>query len=509
MRFARNLVLAAISGWTINLAFPTLGWWPAAPLGLAILWWSLEGVKPWPAAVLGLASGLGFFLPHIFWARAAVGVVPWVALSVLESLAIALVAAVWAHVRMSKMLRRAVPLEPVVFAALWVAGEQLRSVIPWGGFPWGRLAFSQVDMPVARFAWLGGAVLVSFVVALVGGCLGLAFEAMRGKRVLLPAVAGAAGSVLLLAGIFIPVDARAESGTLRLGVAQGDVPNRGLDSFSERRLVTVNHAEASYAILQEVPWPLDLMVWPENAADLDPRTDTATSLILTDVAVAAGAPVLVGSIENVEGGRLNISILWSPEGTVLDTYVKQHPAPFAEYIPMRGFARLFSDAVDRVNRDMLPGTEVGVVTLPSARLGRDVVVGDVICFEVAYDGIVRDSVRAGAELLVVQTNNASFGLTAESEQQLAMTRLRAIETGRSTVQSSTVGVSAIVAPDGRVLAKTGLFTQEWMSAEVPLRTSLTPASRHGSLVDLAFLVLPWLWLGIRWLLSLRGRWEWK
>ena len=114
--------------------------------------------------------------------------------------------------------------------------------------------------------------------------------------------------------------------------------------------------------------------------------------------------------------------------------------------------------------------------LPAPELGRSVTISTIICFEVVYDEIVRKSVRDGGEIIIVQTNNASFGLTPESTQQLAMTKLRAIEFGRTAIQASTVGVSAIVTPDGRVTNETELFTPASFAAEVPLRTSMTPAS---------------------------------
>jgi apolipoprotein N-acyltransferase len=128
---------------------------------------------------------------------------------------------------------------------------------------------------------------------------------------------------------------------------------------------------------------------------------------------------------------------------------------------------------------MIAGTEPGVIPLESERLGRTVVLGDVICFEVAYDGIVRESVTEGAEVLVVQTNNASFGRSPESTQQLAMSRFRAVELGRATVQVSTVGVSAVIAPNGAVAQETDLFTADQLVATLPLRQSLTPAARLG------------------------------
>ncbi len=202
---------------------------------------------------------------------------------------------------------------------------------------------------------------------------------------------------------------------------------------------------------------------------------------IDDVAQEVGAPILVGAQEYPEtGGRYNVSLLWEPGTGVVDRYAKQHPAPFGEYIPLRSLLRVFSDQVDRVSIDMIAGTETGVVDLDAPRLGRTVPLGVVICFEVAYDGLVNDAVDAGAELLVVPTNNASFGYTAESTQQLAMSRLRAVSTGRATVQVSTVGVSGVIAPDGTLLRSTGLFTADQMVADLPLRTSLTPAVRAGT-----------------------------
>jgi len=135
--------------------------------------------------------------------------------------------------------------------------------------------------------------------------------------------------------------------------------------------------------------------------------------------------------------------------------------------------------VDLVTRDMIPGDRPGYIPLDSARLRRTVGIGDVICFEVAYDALVRDAVRAGGEVLVVQTNNATFGYSDESTQQLEMSRIRAIEHGRATVQISTVGVSAVITPNGAVTQQTGLFTAEQMAATLPLRDTMTPATRLG------------------------------
>lgn len=478
-----SAVLALLGGLLTWTAFPDLGWWFAAGPGIALLFLAMRRDSARWNALLGFVWGLAFFVPLLTWADDAVGPVPWLALSVAEAGFIALLGAAWSWARRGEAVWRRASLQLVVFVVLWVAVEELRSLWPFGGFPWGRLAFSQADSPLAPLARLGGAPLVSAAVVAAGVALALAWSAAR-RFALLPtlgrlAVVGA----LLVVGMLVPMDTRAEDGTLSVGAVQGNVAQPGLHAFDQRREVLDNHLAGTYALLDQgvAPGDLDVVLWPENGTDIDPQVDAAAAADIDAAARAVGAPLLVGTIEYPEsGGRYNTSLLWEPGKGPVARYSKQRPAPFAEYIPLRSLVRPFSSAVDLVRNDMLPGTEPGVVPLASERLGRTVRIGDVICFEVAYDGIVREAVREGAEVLVVQTNNASFGYSAESTQQLAMARLRAVELGRATVQVSTVGVSAVIAPNGTVAQQTELFTPAQLVARLPLRQSLTPAARLGA-----------------------------
>ena len=480
-RRGTTLLLAIAGGLAVDAGFPGLGWWPLTFVGVALLFVALGRDSARWNALVGLAFGLAFFLPHITWAKFAVGVVPWVGLSLLEAAFIGVFGAAWAWARRGAVIWRRARFQVPVFAILWVGLEEARSVAPFGGFPWGRLAFSQADSPVGRWAWAGGTPLVSGLVVVVGVLVALAVLALR--RVDVGVASGwlLLGAAVVGTGWVLPLDTAAQSGRLAVGAVQGNVPNRGLDAFQQARLVLDNHLAGTYALLDQVePGALDLVLWPENGTDIDPRRDADAGAAISGAAQALGAPILVGTDEYpATGGRLNVGLLWDPVLGPVDSYAKQHPAPFGEYIPMREIARLFSDDVDRVRTDMIPGTEVGLLELDSARLDRVVGIGDVICFEVAYDDLVRDSVLAGAEVLVVQTNNATFGATDESTQQLGMSRLRAIEHGRATVQISTVGVSAVISPAGLVVRDTGLFTAEQMVASLPLRTELTPATRFG------------------------------
>jgi apolipoprotein N-acyltransferase len=463
-------------------AFPDLGWWYAAAPGVALLFLAMRRDSARWNALLGLLWGLAFFVPHLTWADEAVGVVPWLALSVAEAGFVALFGAAWSWARRGEAVWRRASLQLVVFTVLWVAVEELRSLWPFGGFPWGRLAFSQADSPVLALARLGGAPLVSGAVAAAGAALALAWLAAR--RFALLAVIGRVGLAvgLVVVGLLVPMDTRAEDGHLTVGAVQGNVSEPGLHAFDQRREVLDNHLAGTRALLDQVQaGDLDVVLWPENGTDIDPQVDADAAADIDAAAEAVGAPLLLGTIEYPEsGGRYNTALLWEPGVGPVASYSKQRPAPFAEYIPLRDLVRPFSSAVDLVRHDMIAGTEPGVLPLESARLGRTVQIGDVICFEVAYDGIVRESVREGAEILVVQTNNASFGFSPESTQQLAMSRLRAVELGRATVQVSTVGVSAVISPNGTVAQDTELFTADQLVARLPLRQSMTPAASLGA-----------------------------
>jgi len=467
--------------------FPGLGWWPLTVIGLALLFLALARDSARWNALVGFLFGLALFVPHVAFVEAAVGAVPWLALAGAEAALVGLFAAAWAWARRGEVVWRAARLQVPVFGVLWVAVEELRSVWPFGGFPWGRLAFAQADSPLGSWAWVGGVPLVSFLVAAAGAVLALGIVAAR--RVDLGAASGSllAVVVILGSGLLLPLSSAPTDGRLEVGAVQGNVPDRGLDSFSQAREVLRNHVAGTEQLAASAGRPLDVVLWPENSSDIDPRADAEAADLITGAARAVGAPILVGTDHYPEtGGRLNSALLWDPATGPGASYDKLHPTPFAEYIPMRAIARAVSDAVDRVRTDMIPGRTVGALDVDVPRLGRSVTLGVGICFEVAYDDIIRNTVQEGAELIVIPTNNATFGRTDLSVQQLAMSRIRAMEHGRATVQVSTVGVSALIDPAGVVLQQTEHWTAQQMAAALPLRTALTPATRFGDAITWAF-----------------------
>src|SRR3954447_9684820 len=486
------LALALVSGVALDLAFPDPGWWVLAAPGIAGLTLAVRGASTRWGALLGFVAGLGCFVPLLHWSGVFVGVLPWLALAVSQACFVALVGAGLAWAWRVPGGRAGTVL---AVAGLWVLGEGLRARLPFGGFPWGRLAFSQSDAPTLGWAAVGGAPLVTAVVAAAGGCLAVAAVELLLRPARVPVRAGvglAAAVALVAAGPLALTLGNVGSGgaarQVRVAAVQGDVPTAGLDFNAQRRAVLDDHVRATLAYADAVragrsPAP-DVVVWPENSSDIDPLLNPDAAAEIGEAAVAVGVPVLVGAVLNGPGEYVsNAGIVWTPGSGPGDIYVKRHPVPFAEYIPYRSFFRLFSDKVDLVTRDFAPGHTVGVLPLGPAK------VGDVICFEVAYDDLVRDTVRGGADLIVVQTNNATFGHTAESTQQLAMSRLRAVESGRAVVQISTVGVSGLVRPDGSLVDRSGLFTTDVLAGRLPLRTGLTVATRAGAAPEIALAAL--------------------
>jgi apolipoprotein N-acyltransferase len=472
LRWRYSLPLAVAAGVGLLVAFPPYGLWWLAPVAVGALTFAVHRRGPAGGALLGLLAGLAFFVPLLAWAGINVGSVPWLILACFEGLHVALLGGAAAFA--SPLVDRYRWLLPPLTGALWVAMEAVRDRVPFGGFPWGRLAFSQADSPLVRLAALGGAPLVSFAVAAAGGLLALG-ALPPSWRSGYP-VGGAV--VVVLAGLLVPLGSPGGA-TVTVAVVQGNVPRLGLDFNAQRRAVLDNHVRATLALAQRVHAGTvrrpDLVVWPENASDIDPLVpgDADAYNEIDAAARAIGAPILLGAVLYGPGDHArNAGIVWDPTTGPGQMYVKQHPVPFAEYMPLRSIARRVSKAADLVTSDFVAGHTPGVLRVGPAT------VADVICFEVAYDNIVRDAVTGGGQLITVQTNNATFD-GAEASQQLAMVRLRAVEYGRDALMASTVGVSAFVDADGTVHDASRFDTAATLVRQVRLGGDRTVAQALG------------------------------
>lgn len=484
---ARAAVAAAVAGGgALVLAFPPVGWWPLAPLGPALLVLAVVGRRPRATFGLGLLFGVVFYLPLLSWLR-NLGLLPWLALAGVETVGMALFAlAVRALLRLRAW--------PLLVAAAWVGYEAARDRVPFGGFPWGRLAFSQADSPALRWVSVGGAPWLTFVVAAVGAVLAwlivsrrriapamglLAAVGVAMSALLLPAADAASGTT---GGNRVDVG-ESPSATTVIAVVQGNVPRaRTLADQVRAASVTRNHAEQTHLLAAQVragrrPAPT-VVIWPENSTDVDPGADPRVAALIQSAVDDINRPVLVGAVLDAPGGRgYNAGQLWLPHRGPVATYAKRHLVPFGEYVPFRSWLQPWIPQLSLVPRDDLAGQTPRLFRIGDVRLG------DVICYEVAYDGLVRSTVTTGANLLAVQTNDATYerdGQTGETEQQLAMARLRAVEHDREVVVASTTGVSALIRPDGSVAARTGLFEPALLDNAVALREDTTLADRVGA-----------------------------
>lgn len=498
-REAPRTACAVVAGIALGLAFPPYGLWPLSLLAVAALGLLVRGRSGRQGAWSGFAFGWPFFVLLLKWLH----VVGWDAVLGLAVLQALFLAALGAGLAVASRVR----WWPLWGACLWVAEEWARDRVPFGGFPWGRLAFANTGSPYTPLAALGGAPLVTFAVALTGTLLAAAVLAAWRLRRRTPATtssgdsagstsafAGArryAASVPLVgslalavavtaAGYAVPVPTKAND-SADVAVVQGNVPQAGMDFLGRPMEVLDNHVEATLDLARKVKAGEaerpDLVIWPENSSAVDPFQYPQAGDRIDEAVRAIGVPVLVGAL--VDDPKHpdyvdNEGIVWDPKKGPGASYTKQHPVPFGEYVPFREQLSKVVSRFDRIPRDFRPGEHTGVLRTGPARLG------DVICFEVAYDEILRDTVNAGGRALVVQTNNATYGHTGQPEQQLAMSRLRAVEHGRAVVTAATSGISAVVTPDGRIAQRTHEFTRDVLRTRLPLRDGATPADRVGA-----------------------------
>ncbi|MDT7707498.1 MAG: apolipoprotein N-acyltransferase [Pseudonocardiales bacterium] len=460
---------------------PRTLWWLAMP-ALALLGVAVHGRRARAGFGYGFLFGMGFLLPLLTWIGALVGPVPWVALVVLESLFVGLAGAGMALV--SRL-----PAAPVWAAAVWCAGESLRGRVPFGGLPWGRVGFGQPAGPLLPVASIGGVPLLSFVTVLTGLALGELVRRLvvhrseaprsRARSLLVPAVLGVVAMLTGPLAALVPATGGGPAKAVTIAAVQGNVPRMGLDFNSQRRAVLDDHVAETIKLADEVaagtvPKP-DIVIWPENSSDIDPLQNPDAAAQIDRAAQAVGVPILVGAVlQNPDGVTTsNSALVWLAGQGVVERADKRRVQPFGEYMPWRSFFAHFSSYVARAGY-FVPGNGPGVVQMAG------VDVGVTICWEVAFDDLVEDSVNNGAQVLAVPSNNATFGFTEMTYQQLAMSQVRSVEHDRASVVATTSGVSAMIAPDGTVTQSTKQFTPAVLVERTPLLDTTTLATRLAS-----------------------------
>ncbi|ORW33307.1 apolipoprotein N-acyltransferase [Mycobacterium paraense] len=495
-----RLALAIAAGLLLFTSFPVMNWWWAAVVAAALLGWVLTRPATTTAGGFGYGFlfGLAFYIPLLPWISLLVGAVPWLALATTCALFPGLFG-------LCAVIVRRLPGWPVWFALVWAAQEWLKSVFPFGGFPWGAVAFGQTQGPLLPLVQLGGVALLSTAVMLVGfSATAIALEIAKWWKtghapqaaeapgpppaVLLP---GVCISLVLFAAVLVwPQVRHAGAGaggdpSVTVAAVQGNVPRLGLDFNSQRRAVLDNHVRETLRLADDVrsgaaPQP-QFVIWPEDSSDIDPLTNADAAEQVARAVAAIGAPILIGTVLDVPGrtpessAYTNTVIVWNPVSGPADRHDKEIVQPFGEYLPMPWLFKHLSGYADRAGH-MVPGKSSGVVHIAG------VPVGVSTCWEVIFDRAPRKAVRNGAQLLAVPSNNATFNKTM-SEQQLAFAKVRAVEHDRYVVVAGTTGISAVIAPDGAELARTDFFEPAYLDMQVRLKTKLTPATRWAPILQ--------------------------
>jgi len=451
---------ATLSGVCFWLGFAPFEWGFAPFVGTALLFNILTKNELNRRVALSITSGATFFLLLLHWSSTYVGAIPWLILAFGQAIFFLLLGLF----PIQRTLTGA-----ITFASAFTLIEIFRMKLPFGGFGWGRLGFTQVDNFSPFYSLVGVTGITLFV-----GLSSLLLLKSRSKYVFISVVA---------LSFFLPNFQSSAVSNLRIAAVQGGVDKLGFD-FNDRALSVLNrHVDVSQVITD-----VDLIVWPENSSDVDPVKNALARTSIADLISAKRIPLLIGAVESGDKGPLNTSLLYDTNGKIDSRYVKQDLAPFGEYIPLRSWAEAISPYATNV-RDFQPGNswvKHRVKGIPFQSL---------ICFEILDD----DHVRAGAHgtgFLVAQTNNATFGTSSEAAQQLQITQARAAELGRDFVVASTTGFTAHIDGLGNIQEIAPQFEPRALTMNVSAvdADQRTPASRIPS----------WIWVVMLGLVLLRA-----
>lgn len=394
---------------------------------------------------------LAFFSPLLHWSSTYVGATPWLILSIGQSL----IFSILAFIPLKRDLASA-----LVFGLTITAIEILRMKAPFGGFGWGRIGHTQTEI-LGDFYPVVGVAGVTFMAAVLAASL-----------TLFPIRTISFAVLLFILGSFVP--SYTPSKKINVIAVQGGVDKLGLE-FNDRAFsVLRRHADITNVIENES----DLIIWPENASDVDPIRNAEAKKLVQEAAQRSGTNLLVGAVLQGESGPSNASILYNEAGNVASIYLKQDLAPFGEYIPLRYMSEFIAPQA-RAVRDFQAGREwkwhsVSGVSFVS-----------LICFEVLDDDFVRSGMKE-AEFAVAQTNNATFGRSSQAQQQLQIIRARAAELGRDFAVVSTTGFTGQVNRHGELVSKLEQFEPGTLAMEIDTYRTSTLASHIGS----------WLWLAL-------------
>lgn len=485
----RVLLGALFSGLAMGLAFDPFAWAPLVLLGVGYLTW-LISQRP-----MKETFGLGYLAGLVLMAVNSAGVHTlgiWIAVVLIAFMAL------WIGlIAVCTKLLQELPYWPLWVACAWSAIEFAYSRVPLGGFGWARLAFTTPDTPIASYLPLIGAGGVSWVVAFLGTLC--AYAAINTNPRKLGTVTALVITIILggLAASARPLAAGGELVTI--GMVQGNVDGTaGAHAMGYARSVTNNHFSETVTLMARArtstlegntQLPPDFLLWPENSTDYDPNYDEQTHERLMQTYEISGLPILVGAITKGpgEGERQTTAMWWTSEGEQV-RYSKRNLVPFGEYTPLKSIIQRVFPITQQVGSQSVPGEGTGVLDVQFPN-GRELKIGTIICYELAFDSTMYDVVRYGAEIVTVQSNNGTYLGTLQPSQQFAITRVRAMEFEREIAVSTTSGISGLIGVRGEILDITNEHESASRAYSVPIREGVSLGVRIGPIWELTATLL--------------------
>ena len=470
LQLQTKIFLGAVAGIMVARSFAPTNAWYLIPIGIAIWWAGTHKRKLSDYLIFSFSYAILFWLTHISWLL-LVGIDAYVLLSILMSLIYG-----FSGYLMFKV--RNLPLPFVLYALIFISIESLTDYFPFGGFPWGKIAYASADAPWAGLFAIGSAPLVTLTILVISSMLIPAVGFLRQK-----AISPAIFFIILIVGFNLTLSdfkstTSTEIGTIDMAIIQGSVPRAGL-LFNEQKMEVLKyHVDETDNLLTDSKIDIDVILWPENSIDIDPFKNPEALSQINNTLKKFETPLLSGAVLQQDTGLANSVLLWNEKTfQVEDSYIKSILVPFGEYLPLRSFLSQYIRRFDLLPQDFIPGKNPNNVTINDAKIS------PIVCFEIAWNKTLTKQINDGGQLVSVHTNNATYAFSNQIDQQFEMSRIRAIETGREVVISATTGISAHIDRNGSILWQSKEFAPESKIIRAKLHNDVNFAMQNSTVIS--------------------------
>jgi apolipoprotein N-acyltransferase len=470
LQLQTKIFLGSVAGVLMARSFSYTDTWILLPMGMAVWWAGTHKRQLSDYLFFSFSLAIAFWFARLSWLT-LVGLDAYIILALLMAL-------IYGSSGFLMYKVKDLPLPFVWYGLIFISMETITDYIPFGGFPWGKIAYDSADAPWANLMPYGSTPLVTAAILLISALMipSLGFVLQKAFAASIVFVVAIAAFTLFLQDL--DKGDVISSGNIDLAVIQGSVPRVGL-SFNEQKMEVLNyHIKETNNLLDNTNQNYDAILWPENSIDVDPFINKDAGNLVKDLVKKYDKPLVSGAVLQKDDGLSNSVIQWDPiNAEVIDSYEKLQLVPFGEYLPFRDFLSRYIKRFSLIPQDFIAGKQ------PNNLYVNNAVISPVICFEVAWNKNIFEQINNGGELISVHTNNATYAFSNQLEQQFMITRIRAMETGRDIVVTATTGISAHINRYGEVIWSSKEFVPQSKIVSPSLYSDITPAVKYGNLIE--------------------------